>query len=494
MSLGVLTSVAAIRAVTPTAWNGDPNCWQMKRHAEKMSAIAKGGAKVVFIGDSITHNWEGPGKNVWKKYFADGEYKALNLGTSADRTEHVLWRITEGRELDGYEAKCILLMIGTNNSGHFQFEKEPPIDTIMGIRAILDVIREKQPKARVILTSIFPRGKDDSDTYRRRNSVVNKEIATFADGKHVIWCDFSDKFLDARGRISRELFPDLLHPNERGYEIWASAVVPLIDKVLDADDDDFIPSVWPSQPTGYVYGEPLAAQAIRGGNYWPQRYLEKRNEIVDNGNVVYDAVFAGDSITHRWERKGGEGRELFLKLREEYKLLDLGYGGDRVEHLVWRFENGELDGYKTKLFMLMIGTNNREGCKGGEEWRDIVHGIRRALDLIAAKHPEAKTLLLPIFPRGKDASDPFRMRNDKVNAAIKAFADGEKVVWLDFTQKFLDEKGDTKWCMNDRLHPNEKGYDIWWEAIKPFIDEARKQRKEEDALVGDREGAKAPRG
>ena len=257
---------------------------------------------------------------------------------------------------------------------------------------------------------------------------------------------------------------------------------------------DFIPSVWPSQPTGYVYGEPLAAQAIRGGNYWPQRYLEKRNEIVDNGNVVYDAVFAGDSITHRWERKGGEGRELFLKLREEYKLLDLGYGGDRVEHLVWRFENGELDGYKTKLFMLMIGTNNREGCKGGEEWRDIVHGIRRALDLIAAKHPEAKTLLLPIFPRGKDASDPFRMRNDKVNAAIKAFADGEKVVWLDFTQKFLDEKGDTKWCMNDRLHPNEKGYDIWWEAIKPFIDEARKQRKEEDALVGDREGAKAPRG
>ncbi|MBQ6328048.1 MAG: DUF1080 domain-containing protein [Kiritimatiellae bacterium] len=482
------TTFGAIRAVTPTAWNGDPNCWQMKRHFEKMNAVTNGGAKVVFIGDSITHFWEGAGKGAWQKFFADGKYRAINLGTSADRTEHVLWRITEGRELDGYEAKCILLMIGTNNSGHFPFAKEPPIDTIMGIRHILEVIAEKQPKARVILTSIFPRGRDANDSYRRRNDVVNKEIATFADGKRVIWCDFSDKFLDAQGRLSRELFPDLLHPNARGYEIWASAVIPLIDRVLEAGEDECIPSVWPSSPTGYVYGEPIAAQSIRGSNYWPQRYLEKRNEIVDNGNVVYDAVFAGDSITHRWERKGGEGRKLFHKLREKYRILDLGYGGDRVEHLVWRFENGELEGYKTKLFMLMIGTNNGEGRRGGDGWRDLVPGIRRALDIIAAKHPEAKTLLLPIFPRGKDANDAIRMRNDKVNAAIKAFADGEKVIWLDFTSNFLDAYDDTKWCMNDRLHPNEIGYEIWWSAIKPYVDAAREQRIAEDPLVGSWEG------
>ena len=151
------TSVfGAIRAVTPTAWNGDPNCWQMKRHAEKMEIVTNGGAKVVFIGDSITHFWEN--KEPWKKYFCSGRHKALNLGTSADRTEHVLWRLTEGHELDGYEAKCILLMIGTNNSGHFPFDKEPPVDTILGIKEILKVIAEKQPNARTILTAIFPRG------------------------------------------------------------------------------------------------------------------------------------------------------------------------------------------------------------------------------------------------------------------------------------------------------------------------------------------------
>ena len=80
----VASSFGDIRAVTPTAWNGDPNCWQMKRHNEKMSLVANGGAKVVFIGDSITHFWETHGKAQWAKYFADGPRKALDLGTSAE--------------------------------------------------------------------------------------------------------------------------------------------------------------------------------------------------------------------------------------------------------------------------------------------------------------------------------------------------------------------------------------------------------------------------
>ena len=109
LSLGVMSSFAAIRAVTPVAWDGNPDCWQMKRHNEKMVSVTNGGAKVVFIGDSITHFWETNGKAQWKKYFESGKYKALDLGTSADRTEHVLWRITEGGELDGYEAKVLLL-------------------------------------------------------------------------------------------------------------------------------------------------------------------------------------------------------------------------------------------------------------------------------------------------------------------------------------------------------------------------------------------------
>ena len=467
-ALGFSSSYAAIRAVTPTAWNGDPECWQMKRHNAKLKEVAAGGAPVVFIGDSITHFWEGAGQQVWQKFFADGPRRAINLGTSADRTEHVLWRLTEGGELDGYEAKCVLLMIGTNNSGHFPFDKEPPVDTILGIREILRVIAEKQPKARIILTSIFPRGANANDACRRRNDVVNREIAKFADGRRIIWCDFSDKFLSADGRLSPELFPDLLHPNERGYEIWAGTVVPLVDKVLSALPGEAIASVWPSNPQGYSFVRPAAvrpATRFPDQKWWKTRCLEKRNEIADNAGAEYDIVMVGDSITHRWEREGGEGRELFAELKKAYKILNLGYGGDQTQHVVWRMENGELEGYKAKLFTLMIGTNN-----GDRNPADVAAGVKRILEIIRGKHPEAKVILMPIFPRGAKPDDKKRLRNEKVNSIIKGYADSKDVIWLDFNSKFLEPDGTmTKRVMDDLLHPNATGYQIWLDAISPVF-------------------------
>ena len=469
LALCSVSAFAAIRAVTPTAWNGDPNCWQMQRHYEKMATVTNGGAKVVFIGDSITHYWDDTGKSVWTKYFSSGARKALNLGTSADRTEHVLWRITEGGELDGYEAKCILLMIGTNTAGHFPFSEEPPIDTILGIRKILDVIAEKQPNARTILTAIFPRGAGPDDGCRVRNDIVNKEISKFADGKRVIWCDFSDKYLDAQGNLSPELFPDLLHPNARGYEIWASAVIPLIDTVLKTKPGVAIPSVWPSCPRGYIYRRPLAAEPVSKfpkGSWWDKRCLEKRNEIVENGGAEYDVVMVGDSITHRWEREGGEGRALFAELKKTYRILNLGYGGDQTQHVIWRLENGEQEGYKAKLFTVMIGTNNKE-----RNANDVALGVKRILTDIRAKHPESKIVLMPIFPRGP-SKDGRHERNEKVNVLIKGYADGDTVRWLDFNAKFLNAEGKlTKEVMNDLLHPNEKGYQIWLDAILPVFKE-----------------------
>ena len=463
-------SLADIRSVTPAPWNGDSQCWQMQRHAEKMNTVTNGGAKVVFIGDSITHFWETTGKAQWKKYFSSGRRAALNLGTSGDRTEHVLWRLAEGGELDGYEAKCILLMIGTNNTGHYSFAEEPPVDTILGIKRILEVIAEKQPAARTILTAIFPRGADANDPLRLRNDVVNKEIAKFADGRKVIWCDFSDKFLDGEGRLSRELFPDLLHPGSLGYEIWASAVLPLIDKVLDAQDDEVVPSVWPSVPRTYSASANLSAEPVSGFPdfmWWGKgRPLEKRNEIADNMSVGYDLVMVGDSITHRWEREGGEGRELFAELKKRYSVLNLGYGGDQTRHLIWRLANGELEGYKAKVFQVMIGTNNRDGAP-----EQTAAGVKRVIDVIREKHPESKVLLLPIFPRGATADDKRRVQNEKVNAIIKDFADGGKVIWFDFNYRYFNADGAlTKEVMNDLLHPNEKGYKIWLDALEPKLE------------------------
>ena len=464
-----LASFGDIRAVTPDMYGGNAKAWQVARHNQFMEKVKAGGAPVVFIGDSITHFWETSGKAQWEKYFSHGALRALNLGISADRTEHLLWRLGAGGELDGYKAKCIVLMIGTNNTGHFDETKETPIDTICGVRKVLDLIAEKQPTARTILCSIFPRGADDTDGFRRRNDVVNKELANFADGKKVIWCDFSDKFLDANGRLSPELFPDRLHPNARGYEIWASAVIPLIHRVLRARPETVIPSVWPSSPRGYSLEGCAALRASSAFNqipWWNKGILlDQRNATAAVNGGTFDVVWVGDSITHRWYREGGEGRALWQKLAGTYSMLNLGIGGDRTEHVLWRLRNGELEGYRAKMFAVMIGTNN-----GGRDVRGVAAAVKEIVALIAKKHPEAKIVLMPIFPRGDNLKG--HAGNVKINEIIKGCADGANVRWLDFNAQFLNAEGKlTKTVMNDLLHPNEKGYEIWWNAIAPTVKE-----------------------
>ena len=469
-TLACAASFGAIRAVTPTAWNGDPNCWQMKRHHEKMAVVTNGGAKVVFIGDSITHFWGGAGKAQLAKYFSEGDLKMLNLGTSADRTEHVLWRLTAGKELDGYEAKVVFLMIGTNNSGHFKFSEEPPIDTILGIREILNVIRAKQPKAKVVLTSIFPRGADGTDSYRLRNDVVNREIRKFADGVDILWLDMDGVFAAPDGTLSRSVFPDLLHPSAVGYEMWYAAVRPYLEFVFSGSKVPFgFTDLKPRSTAGGAKAQAVdPVSRIRGEGYgafdwWLDRALGNRNQIVGSKGKI-DLVFLGDSITHNWEV---QGREMLAELRKTYSVLNIGYSGDRTQHLLWRGENGELDGYTAKCAMLMIGTNN-----GGDDAEQVAAGIKEILALIARKQPKAKTLLLPIFPRGTKPDDKLRVKNDKVNEIIRGYADGEKVIWVDFNAKFLDKDGNTKWIMPDALHPNAEAYrTIWMPAVLPYFKE-----------------------
>ena len=473
-ALVFVPAFAGLRSTTPAIPDsGWTKSWWIPRILEKRAFIEQGGAPVVFIGDSITHFWDSTGKATWDRCFANGPRRAINFGFSGDRTEHVLWRITEGGQLDGYEAKVIVLMIGTNNTGHFPFAKNPTIDTIEGIRKILKVIAEKQPKARTILTAIFPYGATVNDETRKRNAAVNRVIQRFADGQKVIWCDFNDKFVDGSGNLSRDVFPDVLHPNWRGYEIWASEVIPLIDRILAAKEGEYVPGVWRSSPCEY---NPVSSSTILTPTdaygeivWWNRDIMEQhRAAIADNGDKPFDLVMVGDSITHRWQREGGEGRVLFQKLQKDYNILNLGIGGDRVEHVLWRMQNGELEGYKAKLFTVMIGTNN------AGRWanvKDIAEGVKRIVKVITEKHPESKVILMPIFPRGARPDDACRQCNEKVNAIIKSIPDGKKVIWLDFNKDFLTADGTlTKEVMNDLLHPNERGYDIWWKALKPVVD------------------------
>lgn len=201
--------------------------WWKKRHRQKLQEVKKGGHELVFIGDSITQGWEGAGREVWEEFY--GKRQALNLGYSGDRTEHVLWRLLSG-ELEGVDPKAYVLMIGTNNTGH---REAPPAETASGIRLILDLLRDRSPDSEILLLSVFPRGEKPEDRKRLINLGVNQLVKEFAANDDKIhWLDLTSTFLADDGTLPKEVMPDFLHPQVKGYRMWAEAMEPTLQKLL----------------------------------------------------------------------------------------------------------------------------------------------------------------------------------------------------------------------------------------------------------------------
>ena len=221
-----------------------------------------------------------------------------------------------------------------------------------------------------------------------------------------------------------------------------------------------------------------------GPGYWDRRHAAKLKEIA-SGPKEYDFVFIGDSITHSWEGwsdpadlaavekayaqgmlkfQNGPGRKVWDEMKKEFRLLNLGCAGDTTQNVLWRIENGEMDGYRTHGVALMIGTNNNEPAE------QVADGIKAVVRKILEKQPNAKVVLMPIFPTGQLPSAPRRLRNARASELAKPIADGERVIWLDFNSVFLDKDGClSAEMMPDYLHPLERGYRLWRAAIEPVM-------------------------
>jgi len=201
--------------------------WWLPRHKEKI-ALKDNMDKVelVFLGDSITHAWDNKGKDVWKTYYSSRN--ALNIGFSADRTEHVLWRLNHGA-VDGIDPKLLVLMIGTNNTGHRQ---DKPEDTALGIKEILNTIEHKLPNTKVLLLAIFPRGSNLDDPLRKINDDINSIIKNYHDEERVYYLNINHLFLDDNGVLSKSVMKDLLHPNKAQYSVWAKAIEPKVKELM----------------------------------------------------------------------------------------------------------------------------------------------------------------------------------------------------------------------------------------------------------------------
>lgn len=201
----------------------------MRHHEDRKRWCTEKEVDLLMVGDSIVFGWSRIGGKVWDEFY--GKRKAVNIGSSGDRTYHMLWHFQNGG-LDGmknHNPKAVVVMIGTNNRGIPELHG---YDTAYGILALLKEIHAKLPESKILLMPIFPRGDTPADAGRLRNDEINKIIRTYADDKTVHWLDIGHVFLDEKGQMKRDLMPDGLHPNEEGYRAWGKAMEPAIRKFL----------------------------------------------------------------------------------------------------------------------------------------------------------------------------------------------------------------------------------------------------------------------
>lgn len=210
---------------------------------------------------------------------------------------------------------------------------------------------------------------------------------------------------------------------------------------------------------------------------WVKRHEGFVQEAKQGG---VDVLFLGDSITDFWRDQGPKrgGRAVWDREFAPLHAANFGISGDRTQHLLWRLENGELDGIHPKVIVLMIGTNNT-GFETGKSFppktprntpAETVEGVREIVQLLRTKEPQANILLLAVFPRGEKPDFPQRLQVNEINQHIQSLADGRHVFWLDLGPKFLQPDGTLPDdIMPDHLHPSQKGYEIWAAAMKPTL-------------------------
>jgi lysophospholipase L1-like esterase len=204
-------------------------------HTQLLEKARKGGIDIYFEGDSITRRW-GASDPQYKANLANWTtnffgWNAADFGWGADLTQNILWRLENG-ELDGVNPRIIVVLAGINNVGARPPDDAKIADITRGLKAILDVCREKAPDATIIMTAMFPR--NDNMAVIPGINRINENIAQFADGKKVRYLNVNDKLADRDGRLFDGMMNpgDKLHPTVKGYQVWADGLKPIFLELL----------------------------------------------------------------------------------------------------------------------------------------------------------------------------------------------------------------------------------------------------------------------
>ena len=206
---------------------------------------------------------------------------------------------------------------------------------------------------------------------------------------------------------------------------------------------------------------------------WDKRHAEI---LAIKDKVNPDYVLIGDSITHLWagephEPKGNRGTDSWKAIFGDH-ALNLGFGWDRTQNVLWRIQNGELDGLHPKAVVIHIGTNNLSGTGNARASTpaEIAEAIGLIVTRVQEKCPQAKIILMAVFPRGEKPSDSHRSKIAAINKLIAPLGSKPGVTFLDITTKLTNPDGTiSRDMMGDFLHPAARGYAVWAEALREFL-------------------------
>lgn len=210
---------------------------------------------------------------------------------------------------------------------------------------------------------------------------------------------------------------------------------------------------------------PAVTPQPRLEEWWFSRHAEHIGQMKEG---EFDLLMVGDSITHNFE---SVGEPVWKQHFERRKAINLGFGGDRTNHVLWRLDHLPRLKQEPKAAVVLIGTNNI--CWGSDEPKQAAMGVAAVAAKLHEQYPGMQVLVLGVFPRRREASHPHRKEIVELNAALPALLEPiDKVTFLDIGERFLDEKGHlSEDMMPDTTHPSERGHRIWAKAIGPVLDQ-----------------------
>ncbi len=191
-----------------------------------------------------------------------------------------------------------------------------------------------------------------------------------------------------------------------------------------------------------------------------------------------DIYFEGDSIVRRWGTSDAAWAQNLTNWNTNFfgwNAADFGWGADLTQNILWRLENGELDGVNPKIIVLLAGINN-VGTQAGNDAKveDVTKGIKAIVDICQKKAPDATIIVTGIFPRNNSGGNTLAVipTINKINDNLAKFADGKKIRYLNVNDKLADKDGKLFVGMTvDNLHPTPKGYQVWADGLKPIFTE-----------------------